>query len=1369
MNKASQNGHVVAESNKESTHPSESVFVVGVGASAGGLEALERLFASMPSETGMAFVVIQHLSPDFESLMDEILGPKTDLPVRRVEDGVRVEPDAVYLIPPKKEMIISDGCLLLKDKDPKQGLALPIDQFFRSLAQDQGERSAGIVLSGTGSDGSRGIRDLSEAGGLVIAQLPESAKFDGMPRSAIDTGIVDQELLPEEMAEALTRHYAGDSPSKIEMKIASEQGMSAIFGLLRREYDIDFSHYKPNTIRRRTERRLALNQSLDLDDYVKLLRDDPTELNSLYHDLLIGVTKFFRDGEAYQRLAETLADILPKAKATGELRCWVAGCATGEEAYSLAMLVHEQMEAAEIDVPVKIFATDVHRASLDFASAGVYSEQAIQNVSEERIEKYFTRLGPHFQVDNDLRKMVVFAPHNIIKDAPFTKLDLITCRNLLIYLQPIAQKKAFSLFHFGLKADGILFLGPSEHPSALQEEFETVNEKWKIYRKRRDIRLPPDLRLTESAGRSPLALQGISFAAAPSPRHESSLMGAYDAILGEFAPPSLLINASRELVHSFSGAEDYLHFKGGRSSLDVLDLVDGDLRIPLAGALQRAAKEQLSVSLEGIRLTTSDGATNTVKVSVKPIHNRAANSLFMLVSFSKLETPSIALPTEPPLKVDQLSRDQIASLEMELRYARENLQATIEELETSNEELHATNEELVASNEELQSTNEELHSVNEELYTVNGEYQRKIVELTELSADMDNLLASTEIGTIFVDRDLMIRKFTPHIGELFDLMPQDIGRRIDAFLHKIDYSTVVQDAQEVLEKLKPVEREVTSRTGKWYLIRLLPYQSGNRIEGVVITLIDTTNIKDAETQLLQKDRQLQGILDNSTAILFVKDLDGRYLLTNRHCEQKLGVSPAAALGKTDHDLLDKKLADSIRINDLAVAKADAAMEFEEMIVSGEDELIFLSVKFPLRDSNDHVYAIGGVCTNITRQKRAEYEQKKAVRRRDEFLAMLSHELRNPLGAICNAAELLTPLEEGEELGFAKSEPVLVGKAASTIRRQSRHIARLLDDLLDVSRIRTGRLDIQTGVLDLRDTISAAMESVGPLAADGGYEVLIDMPTKPVLIDGDSVRLQQVVANLLSNALKYSPESSKVTLSLDLEEECNDHAASSGLKPSGQFATLRVVDHGVGISPNMLGGVFDLFFQSPRSIDRSDGGIGVGLTLAKSICELHGGSIEVRSDGPDQGSEFVVRLPTTNAAVPAPTPLSTNKHNGELRIVIVEDSEDSREMLAELLRREGHEVLEAADGSSGLATIKSECPDLALVDVGLPEMSGLEIAKHVRADASLNQVAMYALTGYGRSTDRKATEQAGFDGHFVKPLDLEKLDKVIQALPAKVAN
>ena len=482
-----------------SLHPAKFP-IVGIGASAGGLESLEQFFDALPAVTGMAFVIVQHLSPDFKSVMDELLARHTKITIHRVTDGMQVEPDAIYLIPPRKEMIIAGGKLLLSDKDPTQGLTLPIDTFFRSLAQDAGSCGIGIILSGTGSDGSRGICDIHDSGGFVLAQDVDSAKFDGMPKSAVEAGVVGAVLRPDLMPAAMLSYVQRPNADALAWLLPADssllEGFDAIFQLLRKHYDIDFSYYKRTTVTRRVHRRLLMNQITQLDEYVERLRSDPNELDSLYKDLLIGVTKFFRDTEAFATLEKkVLPQLIARRRAEEELRCWVAGCATGEEAYSLAILLRESLQRHERAPNVKIFATDVHRESLNTASIGIYSEAALSEVSPERLERYFRRTGTGYQVTPELRQMIVFAPHNVVKDAPFTKIDLITCRNMLIYLEPTAQKKVLSLFHFALNTGGMLLMGPSESPGELIEEFLPVDERWKIYRKRRDKSLPPDMRL----------------------------------------------------------------------------------------------------------------------------------------------------------------------------------------------------------------------------------------------------------------------------------------------------------------------------------------------------------------------------------------------------------------------------------------------------------------------------------------------------------------------------------------------------------------------------------------------------------------------------------------------------------------------------------------------------------------------------------------------------------------------------------------------------------------------------------------------------------------------------------------------------------
>ncbi|QJW95038.1 chemotaxis protein CheB [Frigoriglobus tundricola] len=1311
--------------------------VVGIGASAGGLEALERLFEAMPTDTGMAFVVVQHLSPDYKSLTDDILARRTRLPIRVVEDGMPVRPDTLYLIPPKKDMILSSGRLLLTDKDPGQLVALPIDHFLRSLAQEARERAVAIILSGTGSDGSRGVQDVHEAGGLVVAQDPETAKFDGMPRSAIATGTTATSLPPELMPDALVKH--ANSPHKDLVPPAPPAtGVAAIFRLLRDAHGIDFSHYKPDTVARRLDRRLALGDAHGIEDYARRLAEDPAELNELYKDLLIGVTHFFRDEEAFARLAR---DVLPgRLERLGpgeEFRAWVAGCATGEEAYSLAVLVREGLDALGKNNPVKIFATDAHRVSLDTAGTGVYPEAACAGIGAERLSRFFTRVTGGYQVAPDLRKPVVFAQHNVLKDAPFTKLDLVSCRNLLIYFQPAAQKRVLSLFHFALKTGGVLVLGPSETPGEVSDEFEPLDPKWKFYRKRRDIRLLADLRVTELA---PPARPGPPSAPGATDLH---VTGTYDALLDEFMPPGLLVNARNEVVQTFGGANKYLKFPQGRMTADLLELVDPELRTALTGAVPRTFKELAQVVYKGVRVCPA-GGDRLVNVTVRPVRNRRAAVCHALVQFEELGGAPPAREAPREIDLGQASREQVLELEGELRHTKENLQAMIEEMETSNEELQATNQELTAANEELQSTNEELHSVNEELYTVNGEYQKKIGELTELTADVDNLLVSTEVHTIFLDRNLCIRKFTPKIAETFSLQPQDVGRRIDHFTYTIDHPGLLDDLHAVLERPAPLERQVRDRRGNWFLLRVLPYRAGLTINGVVLTLVDLSGVKRAEAEAQRKEEQLSGILRNSPNWVFVRDVSGRYVLADESFKRAIGRDP---VGRTVYDLFPKAVAERLAAGDERVLHRGEEVQAELAIPLADGPHTFLSIEFPLRDEAGRVTGVGGIKTDVTRIRAAERTASEAVAQRDRFLAMLSHELRNPLAAVLNAAEMATR---------AAPENPAVAKWLGVIDRRVRHTARLLDDLLDVARFTQNKVELRRAVIDLGATVPEVLEEVQPWFRELGVGLDPDGPPGPLMVDGDPDRLQQVQVNLLRNAAKYTPGGGRVRYELGRELD---------------RAVIRVRDTGVGLPAEMLERVFDPFVQADTTLDRANGGIGVGLTLVRAIVELHGGTVEAHSDGPGRGSEFVVRLPLAKPPRPvAPAaqtaggpPPGPDRPPSPLSILVVEDDSDIRESLAGILGLDGYDVRAVADGAAASAALESGRIDVALLDIGLPGMDGYELARRIRSRPG--SPYLIALTGYGRPEDRTAATAAGFDAHLTKPFRPEELRRLLVALPA----
>lgn len=823
--------------------------VVGVGASAGGLEAIEDLFDQMPVDSGLAFVVVQHLSPDFKSLMDQLLARHTKMAIHRVEDGMAVEPNAVYLIPPKKNIIVSGGRLLLTDQERREheGINLPIDIFFRSLAEDYGERAVGVILSGTGSDGSRGVQQISEAGGTVIVQDPDTAKFDGMPQASLATGAANEVLSPDRIAAAilpLVNYPVADipRPPTVPEFEAEETDITKLFRLLNERHGIDFAHYKTATVTRRLERRMTMKSFDSLAEYARRLESDPVEMDKLYRDLLVEVTHFFRDPESFERLEQ---EVLPQMVEAAEesLRFWVPGCATGEEAYSLAILLDECLTAQQRKLDVKVFATDVHQTSLDKAAAGVYDESALAEVSDERRERYFIAKDGRFQILPKLRQMVVVAPQNLTKDPPFTKLDLVSCRNVLIYLVPEIQRKIVSLFHFSLKTKGVLCLGPSESMGEIADEFDVIDSRWKVFRKRRDVRLPVSLRLSAAPVSPDLVRAKVGGT------QDVVMSRLYESMLNEHMPASLLVNERQELLHVFGDVGNYLRTPTGKATLDALQMVDENMKVALSSALHRAAKDNTTVSYRDIttRRVSEESASLTrrvgmdssadrpkaertaIKLTVTPMCDARTAQRFLLISFEEMKPTESAQPAvlEQHFDAEGHSVERIVELEQELEHSKENLQATIEELETSNEELQSTNEELVASNEELQSTNEELHSVNEELYTVNTEHQNKIEELTELTNDMDNLLRSTEIGTVFLDATLHIRKFTPAMTETMNLLPRDLGRPIEHLAHNIDVGedSLIKLLRQVLQTGRRIERAVTITSRTSLLMRVLPYRT----------------------------------------------------------------------------------------------------------------------------------------------------------------------------------------------------------------------------------------------------------------------------------------------------------------------------------------------------------------------------------------------------------------------------------------------------------------------------------------------------------------------------------------------------------------
>lgn len=856
---------------------------VGIGASAGGLEAIEAFFKNMPPQSGLAFILIQHLSPDFKSMMVELLSKRTRMPVHRAEDGMQVAADAVYLIPPKKKLTIFHGKLILSDPQRSPaGIVLPIDDFLRSLAADQGEKAVAVILSGTGSDGMRGVRAIKESGGMVMVQDEATARFDGMPRSAIGTGLADFILAPGEMPRQLLAfvEHPGQTRSLCSDTIqADEGGLARIFALLRERHKVDFTYYKPSTVVRRVERRMTVNRIKDLRDYIKFLESYARERSVLYRELLIGVTSFFRDPQAFDQLAQTHLPELMQRAGDRLLRFWVAACSTGEEAYTLAIVCRECMNRLGLKLDIKIFATDVDGDAIVHAGNGIYPESIAADLPPTHLSKYFVRREESFEVVRSIREMVVFAQHNLIRDPPFTNIELISCRNLLIYLQPILQRKVLDNFNFSLNPAGILLLGHSESIGDSGTYFEPLDHKWKIYRSKGKPREPGREYEVANGRLQPGRLSPPDFA---SPRsamrfHEEKrlLDRLLESLSGDYVPLTLVVNDQMELLHVLGDAYGILSYPSGRVSNDISRIVVKDLAIPLATGIQKAFKGNGEIRYTHIHIRREYN-TRTVNMRIKPFINKKGLEPMAAVFIEHVGQNNGKDVDKDILTFDleKEAEQRIQDLEHELQLTRENLQATIEELETSNEELQATNEELLASNEELQSTNQELQSVNEELHTVNTEHQRKIMELIELNNDMRNLIDATDVGTLFIDENLEMRKFTPPVADIFDISQGDIGRPLARLSHRlsdIDPASLIANGHGNHQQ---IEKEVQTADGHWYLMRIIPYRIGSEsFSGTVMTFIDIHDFKQTQHFLKESEARFRSLAGNIQDVFCIRAPD----------------------------------------------------------------------------------------------------------------------------------------------------------------------------------------------------------------------------------------------------------------------------------------------------------------------------------------------------------------------------------------------------------------------------------------------------------------------------------------------------------------
>ncbi len=839
--------------------------IVGIGASAGGLEALTLFLEHTPADSGMAFVVVQHLDPTHKGMLPELLQRATTMKVVQVTDRIRIRPDRVYVIPPNHDLSLLHGTLHLLTPVAPRGLRLPIDSFFRSLAEDQRERSIGVVLSGMGSDGTLGLKAIKEQAGLVLVQDPATAKFDGMPRSAVEAGLADIVAPVDQLAGKLVayrRHVPLIGKAEQPLEGKTQGALEKIVILLRARTGHDFTLYRRSTLHRRVERRMGIHQLARIGDYVRYLQENPQELDILFKELLIGVTAFFRDTPAWKELAKNvLPALLADRPAGGVLRAWVTACSTGEEAYSLAMTFVETVKLLKVhNLSLQIYATDLDKDAIDKARQGLFSKTVVSEVSPARLTRFFVKEDNGYRVNKEIRSMVIFAPQNLIMDPPFTKLDILSCRNLLIYLTPELQKKLFPLFHYSLNARGVLFLGSAESIGGFSDLFTPLAPKERIFQR-------SDTGILKTSVNFPAVDVPDRVEWTDAPRATSSpaasLQSVADQLLqARFAPPAVLVNSEGDILYISGRTGKYLEPAAGKANWNVIAMAREGLRYDLTSALQKVHRKKGVITVRGIKIDATPGA-RCVDLMVQSLEEPKELFGMVLIVFSESAIPVEVRPAgkggNPPSRSEAQKH-----LELELQRAREEVQAGREEMQTSQEELKSMNEELQSTNEELQSTNEELmtskeemQSLNEELQTVNAELQAKLDELSSANNDMKNLLNSTDIATVFLDNDLHVRRFTLQAKSIIKFIASDVGRPITDLASDLLYPELVVDAQEVLRTLVFSERAIASKDGRWFTVRVMPYRTmDNRIDGVVITFADITASKKLEADLRTKHGDL---------------------------------------------------------------------------------------------------------------------------------------------------------------------------------------------------------------------------------------------------------------------------------------------------------------------------------------------------------------------------------------------------------------------------------------------------------------------------------------------------------------------------------
>jgi len=1357
--------------------------IVGIGASAGGLEAITQFLANCPADSDFAYVVVTHMDANQKSLLSELLGRATKMKVCEAEDGMSVESGAVYTIPPTHDLILENGKLRLLEPVTYKGIHFPIDTLFRSLAKELKEKSVGIILSGYGSDGSLGLKEIKEVGGMIMAQSAESAEFDPMPKNAIATRMVDLVLPVEQMPYRLheyTNRFMGKANQEVPELFTSPDEVATLKKILNQIQEVnghDFNHYKESTLKRRIAKRLVACDVKSLQAYADLLEEEPTEVDTLFSNLLIGVTSFFRDPEAFAYLQKNIIPGLFAGKKAGDtIRIWVAGCSTGEEAYSLAILLKEHAELIKSRADIQIFATDLDADAIEIARAGSYPISVARDISSERLERFFRPKNDSFFVIKEIREMIIFAEQDLLGDPPFFQIDMLSCRNLLIYLDPEIQHKVFSLFFYSLNPNGCLFLGSAESTGQSSSYFKAINKKWKIHERKATAKGPVS-RFQLPGGR----FRGPTHRAFPElgSSKKSNFNDLQKILLDEYAPAAVLVDDKLDIVYFSGDTSPYLRNPKGATTRNLLKQVQPYLNLRLRSAIREARNKQKDVFVERIPAEGAGSRAINIRIKHEAEDKSRQGSIIVIFEQCQGDQPAEKSPiSSDALKGETQAEKDLKETSQELQDTLEELDALSEESKTSFEELMSMNEELQSSNEELETSKEELQALNEELTTVNSELNSKVNELELAKDDIENLLASTHLPTIVVGKNLEIRHFTPEITEIFHVISSDLGRPLQHVVTKLVQGELIENCQSVLKSLSSLEKEVSREDGSYFLMRVYPYiKAGKKVDGVVLTFSDITEIKMAQEELRAHKENLEKLVSSKARALHISEA----LLQE--------VGKIANVGGWKLDIETKKLDwtdQTYRIHgleDKCIPNLESGIEFyhpedrpvianavdacirnatpfnkELRLITAKKSTIWVRSIGELKEKEGRQFLLGTI-QDVTKIKQHEQELEEAKVRaecanqaKSEFVANMSHEIRTPLNGIQGHLQLL----QLTELNAEQSESVEMAMTSSD------SLITIIGDILDLAKIEAGQVVVAQSVFMIQSMLETLESTLCSVAKNKGLRLIFEVhPDVPLEVVGDISRIRQVLFNLIGNAIKFT-QKGEVKVVVTFMEKIDSAQMRLG---------FSVADTGIGIPEDSITKIFDQFTQVDATSSRIYKGTGLGLPIAKRLTELMGGSISIQSalgEGTTFNFNVVVGVASGEEAVEKDysdslADIQDSIGQKSLNILLVEDEKSNALMLSKMIDKLNHVGTIAKNGEEALEALKKNPYDLILMDIQMPEMDGFKATKIIRTNTEFKHVAeipIVALTAHALAGDRENCLEAGMDDYLTKPVKIKDLERII---------